>query len=234
MRPTTLPIVLPQLFRELVSAVAVAALPDVFWLPAVLTPGKLMSADPLNETPPMFLAVCRVVAVVALPLRAAVIVPALKLPEPSRATIAPAVFALVAFEVTVNVELPDWLAVKVAEPDRPVPETARVNVPLLTLAAVVAVDALPFRAAVIVPAEKLPEPSRSTIWLPVFALVAVMVALLAWLVIVPAVVAVVALPLSVAVMVAALKLPEASRATTLEAVFVVVASTAHVCAPEPL
>jgi hypothetical protein len=45
---------------------------------------------------------------------------------------------------------------------------------------------------------------------------------------------VVALPLSVAVIVPAEKLPEASRATTLEAVFVVVASTVHVCAPEPL
>jgi hypothetical protein len=39
------------------AVVRVAALPDVFWLPAVLTPGKLISADPLNETPPIFLAV---------------------------------------------------------------------------------------------------------------------------------------------------------------------------------
>ena len=84
-----------------------------------------------------------VVAVVALPDKAAVIVPALKLPEPSRATMAPAVFALVAFEVTVNVELPDWLAVKLAEPDKPVPETPRDKVPLLTFAAVVAVAAFP-------------------------------------------------------------------------------------------
>ena len=49
-----------------------------------------------------------------------------------------------------------------------------------------------------------------------------------------AVVAVVALPLNVAVIVPAAKLPEASRATTLEAVFVVVASTAAVTAAEPL
>ena len=65
----------------------------------------------------------------------------------------------------------------------------------------------------------------------VLALVAVMVALFAWLVMVPAVVAdvaVEALPDNVAVIVPALKLPEASRATTLEAVFVVVASTANV------
>ena len=49
-----------------------------------------------------------------------------------------------------------------------------------------------------------------------------------------ALVAVDALPLSVAVIVPALKLPEASRATTLEAVLADVASTVHVCAAEPL
>jgi hypothetical protein len=43
------------------------------------------------------------VAVDAFPLNVAVIVPALKLPEASLATIVEAVFALVAFEVTVNV-----------------------------------------------------------------------------------------------------------------------------------
>jgi hypothetical protein len=45
--------------------------------------------------------------------------------------------------------------------------------------------------------------------------------------------AVVAAPLNVAVIVPALKLPEASRATTLEAVFKFVASTAKVLAVEP-
>ena len=53
------------------------------------------------------------VAVDAFPLNVAVIVPALKLPEASRATIVEAVFALVAFEVTVNVAAADWLAVNV-------------------------------------------------------------------------------------------------------------------------
>lgn len=109
----------PDWLVAVVAVVAVAALPEVFWLPVVLTPGRLMSAVPLNETPPMFLAVCKAVAVAALPL---------------------------------------------VEPD---------------VVAEVAVDALPFREAVIVPAEKLPEPSRSTIWLAVLLLVAVMVALLA-------------------------------------------------------
>ena len=61
-----------------------------------------------------------------------------------------------------------------------------------------------------------------------------MVALLAWPEIVPAVVAVVALPDKAAVIVPAAKLPEASRATTLETVLAEVASTVHVCAPEPL
>lgn len=70
---------------------------------------------------------------VTLPVKAAVIVPAVKLPEASRATMVDAVLALVALDVTVNVDAPDWLAVNVAEPDRPVPETAIVNVPLLTV-----------------------------------------------------------------------------------------------------
>ena len=45
---------------------------------------------------------------------------------------------------------------------------------------------------------------------------------------------VVALPLKLAVIVPAEKLPYPSRATTLEAVFSDVASTVHVCAAEPL
>ena len=43
---------------------------------------------------------------------------------------------------------------------------------LVALVAVVAVVALPFKLAVIVPAEKLPNPSRLTIVLAVFELVA--------------------------------------------------------------
>jgi hypothetical protein len=73
------------------------------------------------------------VTFVALPVKAAVIVPAVKLPEASRATMVDAVLALVALDVTVNEDAPDWLAVNDAEPDRPVPETAIVNVPLLTV-----------------------------------------------------------------------------------------------------
>ena len=92
--------------------------------------------------------------------------------------------------------------------------------------ALVAVEALPLNVAVIVPAEKLPEASRRTIVEAVLAVAAVIVALFAWLVIVPAVVAEVAveaLPDNVAVIVPALKLPEASRATMADAVFKLVA-----------
>ena len=69
----------------------------------------------------------------AVPVKAAVIVPAVKLPEASRATMVDAVFAFVAFEVTVNVAALAWLAVKVCDPDKPVPATAKVSVPLLTV-----------------------------------------------------------------------------------------------------
>ena len=88
------------------------------------------------------------------------------------------------------------------------------------------VVALPLKDAVIVPAEKLPEASLKTIVEPVLGVAAVMVALFAWLVIVPAVVAdvaVVALPDNAAVIVPAEKLPEASRATIAEAVLRLVA-----------
>jgi hypothetical protein len=80
---------------------------------------------------------------VAEPLNVAVMVPALKLPDASRATIVEAVLALVALDVTVKVALVAWLAVNVCEPDNPVPDTANVKVPLLTFDAVVAVAALP-------------------------------------------------------------------------------------------
>ena len=63
---------------------------------------------------------------VALPDNVAVIVPALKLPDASRATIAEAVFALVAFEVTVNVAAAEPLYV--VDPDNPVPDTFSVRV----------------------------------------------------------------------------------------------------------
>ena len=43
------------------------ALPLVSWLPAVFTPGKSILELPLNDTPPIVLAVAKVAAVAALP-----------------------------------------------------------------------------------------------------------------------------------------------------------------------
>ena len=115
MRLIELPVVRLAAVVAFVAVVAVAALPEVFWLPVVSTPGRLMLAVPLKLTPPMVLAVwsavavaalpvveldvVAVVAVDALPFRVAVIVPAEKLPEPSRSTIWLAVLALVAVMV---------------------------------------------------------------------------------------------------------------------------------------
>lgn len=177
----------------------------------------------------------------ALPDNVAVIVPAEKFPEASRATMVDAVFALVALDVTVNVVLPDWLAVKEAEPDRPVPDTASVKVPLPIVGGVTQVGAdVPFDCKYWpeVPAaenEVAPEP----VWygtapaVPPAKLVAVVAEV--------AFVADEALPDKLAVMVPALKLPEASRATMAEAVLALVAVVAElgmvvdaVMAPVPL
>ena len=59
-----------------VTLVAVVAVPDVSWFPVVFTPGKLIFAVPLNETPPIVLAVSRAVAVSALPVTSPVSGPA--------------------------------------------------------------------------------------------------------------------------------------------------------------
>lgn len=124
----------------------------VFALVALEVTVKVWADAPLNVAEPdrpvpevasvrLFDTCVAVVAVDAFPLNAAVMVPALKLPEASRATMVDAVLALVALEVTVNVEFPDWLAVNEALPDKPVPDTAIVNVPLLTVAGVVQLGA---------------------------------------------------------------------------------------------
>ena len=53
--------------RPVSNAVAVAALPEVSWLPVALTPGRLMFPVPSNATPPIVLAFAKAVAVAALP-----------------------------------------------------------------------------------------------------------------------------------------------------------------------
>jgi hypothetical protein len=62
----------------------------------------------------------------AVPESVAVIVPALKLPDASRATMVLPVLAFVAFDVTVKVAAPDPLYV--VDPDSPVPDVPKVNV----------------------------------------------------------------------------------------------------------
>ena len=55
------------------------------------------------------LAVSNCVAVVAVPVKSAVITPALKFPDPSRETIVTGELVAVALEVTVNVAVPELL-----------------------------------------------------------------------------------------------------------------------------
>ena len=63
------PVASPEIAKvlDVSNAVAVAALPEVSWLPDWLTPGRLMSPVPSKETPPIVLAVSRAVAEAALP-----------------------------------------------------------------------------------------------------------------------------------------------------------------------
>ena len=124
-------------------------------------------SDPLK-----LVVVVAVVALVALPFKAAVMVPAAKLPEASRLTMVLTVSALVAAlaavvaEATLAADWPPTVLTTVADC---VPVTSPESDPL-KLVAVVAVVALPIRAAVIVPAEKLPLASRTTISLAMFEL----------------------------------------------------------------
>ena len=59
----------PAIVLAVAKAVAVAALPEVFWLPAVFTPGRFIFDVPLKETPPIVLELANFVAVAALPVQ---------------------------------------------------------------------------------------------------------------------------------------------------------------------
>jgi hypothetical protein len=166
--------------------VRVAALPVVFWLSVgnvqlVKVPlDGVPSAPPLTKFP------------LAVPVKAAVIVPAVKFPLASRATIALAVFA----DVAVVAELLTFDAVEiVASLVSTMPADALMSASTITpaaiavalptevtspvkLALVVTVDALPVKEAVIVPALKFPDASRATMADAVFAFVAVVAELL--------------------------------------------------------
>jgi hypothetical protein len=164
--------------------------------------------------------------VVALPLRLAVIVPALKLPEASRATTLEAVLADVASTDHVCADEPLY-----AVPLRYVPADRLFKLE-------------PKATPEIVPADHVnADPFQFSTWLVALGAVAkAVVPALDWYAIwfaapfarFVAVVALVAEPLSVAVIVPAEKLPDESRATTLEAVLADVASTVAVTALEPL
>src|SRR5579863_3545275 len=197
-----------------------------------------------------------VVAVVALPLKLAVMVLAEKLPEASRFTIA---LALSRFVAALANTVPAATLAAVCPPT--VLTTVALCVPVTSpskdpekLVAVVAVVALPLKLAVIVPAEKLPDASRYTMVLGVLAFVAAFAntapdatfaavcpptVLTTVAPCVPvtspskdpeklvAVVAVVALPLKLAVIVPAEKLPDGSRETIALAVLRFVAVVAE-------
>ena len=95
--------------------------------PTVVAPKFVnASAAVVAFVPPLAIATTPV-TLVALPLKLAVIVPALKLPEVSLETIVFTVLALVALLVTVKVALVVAFAENEAEPPRPTPETAKVN-----------------------------------------------------------------------------------------------------------
>jgi hypothetical protein len=281
------------LFVALFAAVVAVATLAAVWPPTLLTAvADCVPVTSPSSEPVKFVALFAVVALVALvavdafPLSVAVIVPAAKLPEASRFTI---VLPVLTFVALLAAAVAEAIFAAVAPPtvatavELCVPVTSPESEPvkfvaLLAVVALVAVAALPFSAAVIAPAKKLPEASRFTIVLPVFAFVAFDTAAIALcaladrrpstsvplvtleasvvsvvaegatatppifattvlpcvpvtspasdplkLVALPAVVAAVAVPLSVAVIVPAAKLPEPSRFTRVPAVLASVA-----------
>jgi len=98
-------------------------MPDAILILDVIKSGNLSS---LIVPVVMFAALDKLVAVVAVPVRFAVMVPALKLPEPSLNTIVDSVLAEVAPVLTVNVAAPELLYV--VEPLIPLPEVLSVSV----------------------------------------------------------------------------------------------------------
>jgi hypothetical protein len=101
------------------AVVAVAALPVVFWFQVGTVPvspeyATLVAVAALPEHDEDVAALpLQELDVVALPDSAAVTVPAVKLPDASRATIVDPVLAEVAFDATVNVAAVPWFAVNV-------------------------------------------------------------------------------------------------------------------------
>jgi hypothetical protein len=128
--------------------------------------------------PVKLVALPAVVATAALPLRFAVIVPAMKLPDASRRTIA---FGVLLFVAPLAALTPAATFAAVTPPTDVtvvapwVPAMSPEKVPV-KLVALLAVVALPSRVAVMIPALKLPDPSRRTNLPGVFASVAALAA----------------------------------------------------------
>jgi len=123
-------------------------------LPAAVT---VIAAVPSKFTPLMARAVCRAVAVAALPVRFAVMVPAEKLPDASRATIADAVLA----DAAVVAELLTFRAVEIV--------SSLVSA-IAALALMSALTITPAAMAVAKDPVPLPvtSPVRVIVWSPVF------------------------------------------------------------------
>ena len=104
----------PPIVLAVSRAVAVAAFPEVSWLPAWFTPGKLMLALPSKETPPIVLAVSRVDAVEALPVKSPVTSPT----TPPVAVVTPVTTSPVAVACP-RVEIPVTLSCSKLPPEPP-------------------------------------------------------------------------------------------------------------------
>ena len=144
-----LPVASPDAERVLAvaRAVAVAALPEVSWLPVAFTPGRLMSAEPSKETPPIVLAFCRTVAEAALPVVSWLPVWStpgrLMFAEPSNDT-PPIVLAVASWVAVAALPEVSWLPAAFT-PGRLISEVPSKDTPpmLLAVARAVAVAALP-------------------------------------------------------------------------------------------
>ena len=92
--------VVPLILKALAvaSLVAEPAFPDVLWFPAVFTPGRSILAEPLKDTPPIVLAVAKVVAVLALPVKAPIKPPVAVIVLDATIVVAPLKAPLIAAE----------------------------------------------------------------------------------------------------------------------------------------
>ena len=126
----------------------VAALPVVFWLPVVFTPGRSMFSEPSKDTPPIVRAVARAVAVAALPVVSAALLGIEALTkemfsEPSKDT-PPMVRAVARAVAVAALPVVSWLPVASTPGSVMLPVPSKETPPILrALSRAVAVAALP-------------------------------------------------------------------------------------------